>query len=587
MQKNFSKTLLLISAVLFQLLLTGCLPGASSLSNGRPDVEVQEGESTGEDEEETFDSCAEEQFYDAAVNECVDICPDTTEPVTDSDSDFNDRKTDFINNDLENVDGLTDDIQIEILEKLELNRNFCFAIKRPDNKINIDEGFCACRNGVPDILGDCTSFCSGKDNTTEAKLFGTVTLDPELVADSKYGNLHNWCTANIGDGLAAPSCVLRAKSTSSETDLNITTFSNSNRFEVNISTLPFDQTFVFRLVEKGSGSNAQTRAKQLMRVQPEDTENQFIETPLKIQSINQYDCYSVQPKTDSTDPTAIFSEAITEQHYYYPSNEEPLPLGPGIDTIFCHDIQQFPGNDSAIYPRLNLIPGHFALWDKTDLRFSDSDANGKRDINDLLEQKITDEFGISFEYNIFSNLPLPLMPNVSTNGTVDSTPTQSNTGFYMTPFTNFSTGEIFCPTRDHYNSNDPVFQVMKEVIGVDTEAIYLALSEATALEDGNGGTQLVTTFIAIRETTLKKIWFYFDNGQHFEHNSVTAQRKPIRFYWPPNYAAPFQRNADQKLYTVGTSEEVTSNFQSFDDGSEISTTITPLDKRFGCVPVIE
>lgn len=586
MNRIRTKTLILIFALCVQSLLTGCLPGASSLSKGRPDVDVQDSDSDGGEVDTSFDPCADEQFYDAAVNECVDICPDTTEPVLASDADFNDRLIDFQNNDIELVDGLTDDVRSEILEKLTLNRSFCFAIKRPDNKINIDEGFCACRNGIPDILGDCVSFCSGKTNSQTAQLYGTVTLDPELVADSKYGNLHNWCTGNIGDGRPAPSCVLRAQSANTTTDLNVSTFSGSNRFEVNISTLPFDETFIFRLVEKGSGSNAQTRGKQLMRIQPEE-DNQFIETPLKIQSINQYDCYSVQPKTDTTDPSAIFFEAVTEQHYYFPSNEQPLPLAPGIDTIFCHDIQQFPGNDNAIYPRLNLIPGHFALWDKTDLRFIDSDANGKRDINDLLEQKIQEEYNTNFEFNIFSNLPLPLMPNISNTGQADSTPLQSNTGFYMTPFTNFQTGEIFCPTRNHYNSNDPVFRVMKEVIGVDTEAIYLALSEATSIEDPNGGVQVVTTFIAIRETELKRIWFYFDNGQHFEHNSVTAQRKPIRFYWPPNYAAPFQRNADQKLYTIGTSEEVSSQFRNFDDGSTISTTITPLDKRFGCIPVID
>jgi hypothetical protein len=588
MQVRKKLFLFTVFALFLQVQLTGCLPGASSLSAGRPDVEVETGESTeGEDENEFF-SCLDNQLYDVAVNECVEVCPSTTEAVSRGDSDFDERLNDFLVNDIENIPSVTDEIQSEIRSKIEINRDFCFAIKRPSNKISIKEGFCACRDGKPDILGDCVSFCNGKTTTTEAKLYAEAVLDPDVQSNSKFGNLHNWCNSDIGDGLAAPSCVLRAESLTTSLELTVQTFPNSNRFETNISTLPFDQTFIFRLVEKGSGSNAQTRAKQLMRIQQEDNNNNFIETPLQITSVNQYDCYSLVPDPNLTTSQNLFANQITKQHYYFPSNEQPLPLPPDLDTVYCHDIQQFPGSDSAIYPRLNVIPGHLAMWDKRDIRFVDSDSNGQRDINDLLTQKITEEYNISYSFdNIFTALPLPLMPEID-NQTAQVTGNwvESNTGFFMTPFTNFSTGEIFCPTRDHYNSNDPVFRVMKEVVGVDTEAVYFALSEKTTINLSDGQKRLFSTFVAIRESTLKKIWFYFDNGQHLEHNSVTAFQRPIHFYWPPNPSAPFQKNADQKLYTVGTSEEVSSQFTTFDDGS-ITSKIEPRDKRFGCIPVID
>lgn len=578
--------LLSLLYLFFQLQIIGCLPGANSLSKGRPDIEVEPGESTGDEEDSEFFSCLDEELYDIAVNACVESCPDTTEAVSFLDSDFQERLNDFLLNDLNKIPNLTDEAEAEIRAKVPINRDFCFAIKRPSNKISIKEGFCSCIKSRPDILGDCVSFCNGKANTNDARLYGEVSLDPELQSDSRYGNLNNWCNANIGDGLAAPSCVFRATSLNRSVDLTIQTFANSNRFEVNISTLPFDENFIFRIVEKGSGSNAQTNGKQLMRIQQDDNSEQFLNSPLQITSVNQYDCYSLVLDPNLSTIDNIFANVITKQHYYFPSNEQPLPLPPDMDTVYCHDIQQFPGSDNAIYPRLNVIPGHLAFWDKRDIRFVDTNSNGQRDINDLLNQKIQEEYNVSYSYdNIFSPLPLPFMPQIDRESAQRNGDIENNTGFFMTPFTTVN-GEVFCPTRDNYNSNDPVFKVMKEVVGVDTEAVYFALSETTTIELGDGQKRLFSTFLAIRETTLKKIWFYFDNGQHLEHNSVTAFQRPIRFYWPPNFDAPFQKNSDQKLYTVGTSDEIRSQFTEFDDGS-ISDRIEPRDKRFGCIPVID
>lgn len=566
------------------LSLNSCITDVGSFDSRRPDIDVEESEEQGETEVEL--SCGFEQKYDAFLGlACVDECPATTFEINSFAQNFSEKMNDYLNNDLPGFDLPPEDEQT-VRDTIEANRDFCLGVKRPTGKIAINEGFCACRDGIPDILGDCAAFCAGKDPKPEATLYGEATLEASVIFDDDLPDLHSWCTANIDDGRAAPSCVLRAKSANRELDITITTFSGSNKFEANISTLPFDETFVYRLVEKGSGSNAQTKAKQLRRIQPEDPNNAFIETPLRIQSVNQYDCFAVVPKIDQNDPGTIFSEAILEQHYYFPSNEAPPPLAPDTNTIFCHDIQQHPADDSAIFPRLNLIPGHFAIWDKTDLRFFDTNSNGKRDINDILELKIQEEYDQTFTYDIFFNLPLPLVPDVQ-DSSGSSQPLSSNTGFYMRPFTNFRTGETFCPTREHYNSNDPTFRVMKEIIGVDTEAIYLALREPESIPSSDGTTTTVTSFIAIREAVLKQIWFYFDNGQHLEHNDVTATRHPIRFYWPPNFDAPFQKNADQKLYTIGTSEEVQSGGTVFDDGSQISSQIPAPDKRFGCIPVID
>ena len=81
-------------------------------------------------------------------------------------------------------------------------------------------------------------------------------------------------------------------------------------------------------------------------------------------------------------------------------------------------------------------------------------------------------------------------------------------GYFMIPFIDTNTGQGFCPDQSRYNGSDPLFRVLKEYIGVDTEGIYIAEREALAFTDENGErVEAGQDIIFIRETLLKKFGF--------------------------------------------------------------------------------
>ena len=75
----------------------------------------------------------------------------------------------------------------------------------------------------------------------------------------------------------------------------------------------------------------------------------------------------------------------------------------------------------------------------------------------------------------------------------------------MSPFIDTATGQGFCPDQDRYNGSDPLFRVLKEYIGVDTEGVYIGEREASATVNENGEVvRADTDIIFIRESLLKK-----------------------------------------------------------------------------------
>jgi hypothetical protein len=158
-------------------------------------------------------------------------------------------------------------------------------------------------------------------------------------------------------------------------------------------------------------------------------------------------------------------------------------------------------------------------------------------------------------------------------------------GFFMQPWVNSQTGTGFCPGQIHYNGSDPVFRVMKEHIGVDTEGIFLAEREALVIAnpDGTKATAPPDVMI-IRENLLKKIWFYFENGRHFVPDDFSAANKTIMYYWPPDIQNPYTRKSTQYIYTVRSPENIGQAANTGGSGSGPSQSVKPPDKRFGCVP---
>jgi len=444
-------------------------------------------------------------------------------------------------------------------------------IARPTDEVYINKDFCACNAAVPDIINNCEAFCVSNPSTTPT-LFVNTTMGPNISLNAELGNLHNWCNVEIGDGLTGPACFLEVFDGTGTTDLSIENSAGSNSFKVNISSLAINKTYVATLKEKGSGSNAKSQSFQIRRINY-STDPVADETPLKIMPASQYTCLT---RAGTVVPAGNLYENAARLHYYFSSNNNPPSLPPGNPFLFCHDVTLFGDNDSPLYDRLELIPQHFALWDQSDIRFADQNANSRADINETIQQTLLDDHGITKTINIFGLLTWPNRPNIDGPA--------PNLGFYMVPWIDPVSGRAFCPDQTHYNGNDKLFNILKEVVGVSTEGIYMAVKEPELLTNNDGTPVLAPTdIIIIRENLLKNIWFYYENNQHFVPDEITATQKTIHFYWPADPVNPYIKKSSQKIYTVRRPSELSVG----SDQVGLSTSVSPADKRFGCAPALD
>ena len=154
----------------------------------------------------------------------------------------------------------------------------------------------------------------------------------------------------------------------------------------------------------------------------------------------------------------------------------------------------------------------------------------------------------------------------------------------MIPFFTDNTGRAICPGYNEYNSSNIEFKALGETIGVPTEGLYFAQGprEVIVLDDGSKQEIKPADVMFIRENLLKNIWFHLtSSGVHYKPTNDTVSQ-PTYFYWPADVAAPYvQKRGYQKLYQVmHASELVSSGFTT-----TIPTTIKPLDRKMGCIPV--
>jgi hypothetical protein len=479
------------------------------------------------------------------------------------------------------TNGEIDDATVSFLNNIiDSAQGVCIKDKvvRPTGQVYIKRDFCSCLQGKADIINNCESFCASKSTLNSPTLFGSVDLGPDIQINAELGNLHNWCTVElVGTVQPAPNCIIEVFDGLSTATIDITTFANSNSFQANLTSLAKNKTYVAKIKETGSG--AVSNEFQIRRVDPPQDDGSDTSTPLKIMPVSQYTCLnrtgSLQNGTQCGEISGndeLFN-CGTREFYYFASNNAPPPMSPGAHFILCHD-PQFGKDDSPLFPRLELLPQHMAMWDQSDIRFADQNGDSRPDINQMIQDRLAEDFGVTRTINIFGLFTWPNRP-ATEGGTV----TPPNVGFYMQPWIDSQTGRGFCPKQEQYNGNDPVFKIMKEVVGVDTEGIYLSVKQPEASDQQEGGNKLML----IREGLLRKIWFYFENGQHFVPDDITSSQKTIMYYWPPDVNDPYVQKSTQKIYTVRAPEDINSNGAS----SGLITTVRPPDKRFGCIPSMD
>jgi hypothetical protein len=449
--------------------------------------------------------------------------------------------------------------------------NVKVGVKRPTHQIDIQPNFCSCLNGKSDLINDCDNFCRQKPNLSTPILYLNTNLGPEILQNPKLGNLYNWCNAQLENDVTTPQCFLSATDgVNTISDIFVTVDPYSNSITANIQQLTQGEAYVFKIIEGKTGSNAESNKsliKRRLRRTPSDSLG-----ALKIMPINQYTCLLFGGKVDTNGN--VIRDGYIRRYYYFAGNEIPSPMPPtktGMSQIVCHDEQVHPGNDSVMYPRLELVFQYFTGWDKSDTRFNILPEHyGKLTINKILEQRLFDEYNISRTIDIFKLIHYP-------NGPIASPEPNVPLSYIMLPFTNQNTGRSFCPTFGENNMVDPLFQILSEYMG-NSEGLYIAEKEPEIVGDGSYQNTIYGTMF-VNETILKNYGFTIEHGIKTRVNEETHHTHTIFYYWPINDNQDPLVQGNSKLFTVKYPDQLNG-----DVPMGIPSTLRTSDKRIGCIP---
>lgn len=461
---------------------------------------------------------------------------------------------------------------------------------RPTDAITFkQDNLCGCKDGKPVTFGNCTNFCADKATSGASVLYASFSVLESISLNTTLGNVTNWCSIPLEGEAKNPKCLLETKDEAGVVrNLDVILIANSNSIKVDISSLPEDKTFLIKLFEQES--KAKSNTVQIIKDSTQIDVNLL--GTLKVAPISQFTCIIRSYQTQTTQPSGSTDYFYTfgyRRHYYFLPNNAPEPLQGVSRDAFCHDIQKYGVKDDATYPRLETLPATINLWDSSDPRFFDNNGNTYKDVNDVIVQK-TKNFGRVLDpksnyFNEFKGLQL-VVTNPSDTTTTPASTTQLALGYYMLPWidTTSNAYKSFCLNSTHYNSNDPLFKAFRDVLGLDTEGLYIAekaaetITTADKVEQSSG-----VDYLLIRETDLKAVWFYVKNGVLTKPTDDTVANVTTYFYYPFNKDYPFVKSSTQKLYRVKSARELSG----VDQGSTQSGTVgsyPPHDKKIGCIP---
>lgn len=330
---------------------------------------------------------------------------------------------------------------------------------RPTNDITIQPNFCSCLNGKSDITNNCDSFCAKKPNTDQPILYAATTMGAEILVNPNLGNLYNWCTVQLSNDDTTPQCHLNATDGDKSIYIPVNLTKGSNSFSANLVSLAKNRSWVLKLVEVKTGSNAQSKEFQLRRVNQPDSPPDL--GALEVTPVSQYSCLHYGGKINNDG--SIIRTSKVRQFYYMPVSETPAPMSSPM--VVCHDEQRFPGPDSIEYPRLELIPSLTAMFDKKDSRFIFDIQSGKLRMNKILENRLWSEYNINSSLSLFSLVHFPNRPAASE--------ANASLGYILLSFLDQKTGRASCPVEADFQGDIPLMNILGEYMD-DTEGLYLA-----------------------------------------------------------------------------------------------------------------
>lgn len=466
---------------------------------------------------------------------------------------------------------------------------------RPTGQIVFKKDRCICQAGKSTVVNDCTNFCANKLDQQEY-LYAEFTPGLDIVTNQQLQNTRGWCSNPIlndnGEAIDGgnASCALEYTSSSGATGFfDAIEWLGDNSLRINVSGQMIEGS-IYLLTLKELSSGAKTNTVQLLKGEVEDPQAEL--GPLKISPVNQYTCMSLGYSQDE-ETGDLFLDNAYPLHFYYVNSNTPPTVPPNVINIYCHDIQNpsYTRYDKPEYPRLELVPGTFNFWGESDPRFYDTNQNTILDVHEEIKEYVDSKNGTydPSTQQIFFPFSWPNFPYSATSGDGSTTGGQTENqflGYIMTPWIDQSTFKAYCPNDTHYYSNNPVFQAMRDLIGVNTEGLYMAIKETETTTDENGNVTVASNdYLLIREGMLKKVWFYYQNGQKFKPTNENVGNLTVHFYWPPDPNSPFIKKSNQRLYTVRHPQDLSGNPAA--DNQQLRTNLRPHDKRFACIPAIE
>ncbi len=458
------------------------------------------------------------------------------------------------------------------------------TVTRPTGAITFKSDFCGCKDGKAVTYGNCSTFCASKSTGGREILYSSFTVT-EAISLGGFGSVYGWCTTILESEGANPKCLLETKTDDNAiTNIDVTPLSGTNSITVDITDLAYDKTLVVTLFE----NNSKSRSNSVQFIKFSADTPILTLGPLKNAPISQYSCIWRVAETDSS-TGANYWMGMYRQHFYFLPRLPPAPITAGTSNLICHDISNpaYGATDDASYPRLELVQGAFNLWDTNDPRFYDNDGNSILDINDVIVQK-TKNFGatIPTTTNFFTKFSWPGSPQLSS----DAGNTNTNIGYYMYPWIDSTTFKSYCLTSTHYDSSNALFKALRDIIGVDTEGLYIAEKPAEAVTLSDGTTVAgEKDYILIRETDLKPVWFHLsgtNNTIHTVPTDSTVKDQAVYFYYPVNKTSPYVKTSTQRMYQVKGADELNNSSVSGTGSSSTGTNSTypPHDRKIGCIP---